>query len=820
MARTLLVSIIGDSASLERSLARSDAAASGFGSRLGGLAKMATLALGAGALGGLALVLDKSVKAAMAGQVSQAALNTALKNTHQSVAAMTPALSAAEDGARKLGFADDLSREALAKLEVATGSTKAAVSDLGVAEDIARFKHVDLTAAAQMLAQAMTGSQRAVKQLGIVIPTVTTNADALKRTSEDLTTVSGRAALAHAQLLDKMATGNAIIQAVTDKVHGQADAFAGTAAGGMAQFQAGLSHMEESIGNALLPILQSAVAWVNSNWPQIQAVFQAVFSAIGSAINAVKPYFDTFAGWVQAAVAVVAANWPQIKNVISSVMNAIGQIIDNVVSVVKAIWAQFGDTILSVLERSFNAVKQVFVDAFNIIKSVFQAFSDLFQGKWGALWNDIKSIVSNAFNAVVTVIKTVALNLLDEAIAVGKAIIQGILKGLEALGKLVLNALKAIGTALLAIPGLILDAVLAIGKAIIDGIVNGMGDIVSTIGGKLKSGLDSAINFVKSGFGIFSPSKVTAEQLGKPLALGVLEGWVDGSIGLPSTMSASLTKAIQAAQAVVAASKTSFTAAFGGLTSIADQMFSGITGSAQTPAGKQIASLTASHDWNALQDTATQAQLALTAAQAGGDPATVIAAQNTLNEALYQQQIAALQMRATEEQKNLDATNAVKQLAFDKALAALQDHLAKGKTATKTAMSEIEALLRKYGVTFGAVGSDMGTAWVQGLKDAITAAAKHGGSLASVLKQQADSINVPHAATGGYVAQTGLAVIHRGENVVPAGGGMMGGANVSVTVNGFVGNEAQLATQIVGMINKAALGSGGILRERAIAYGT
>jgi hypothetical protein len=65
------------------------------------------------------------------------------------------------------------------------------------------------------LAQAMTGSQRAAKQLGIVVMPVTKNMDALKASHVDLTTASGRAEEAHAKLLDKMATGQAVIDATT-----------------------------------------------------------------------------------------------------------------------------------------------------------------------------------------------------------------------------------------------------------------------------------------------------------------------------------------------------------------------------------------------------------------------------------------------------------------------------------------------------------------------------------------------------------------------------------------------------------------------------
>src|SRR5439155_513967 len=130
--------------------------------------------------GGLAFGLEKSAKAAIEGQADQARLDAALRTTHQSITAMTPALEAAEAASRKLGFTDNDTRLSLARLEVATGDTKKATTDLALAEDIARLKKVDLATATQTLTSTLGGNARAAKSLGIILLPVTTNMDALK----------------------------------------------------------------------------------------------------------------------------------------------------------------------------------------------------------------------------------------------------------------------------------------------------------------------------------------------------------------------------------------------------------------------------------------------------------------------------------------------------------------------------------------------------------------------------------------------------------------------------------------------------------------
>src|SRR5207247_544377 len=170
--------------------------------QVGKVAGVAGLALA----GSLVVGLEKSAHAAIEGQVSQAALDTALKNTGQSLAAMKGPLEDAEAASRKLGFTDDDTRAALAKLETATGDTGKSIKDLALAEDIARFKHVDLDAATKMLTGTLAGNTRSAKALGLVLVPVTANMDALKAKYKELGEAIPPAEAAQAKLLDKQAT--------------------------------------------------------------------------------------------------------------------------------------------------------------------------------------------------------------------------------------------------------------------------------------------------------------------------------------------------------------------------------------------------------------------------------------------------------------------------------------------------------------------------------------------------------------------------------------------------------------------------------------
>lgn len=409
MSRKLEVEILGDASSLGRAFNRSSTETQSLGSHFGSLAKTALLAGGAAGIAGLTVGIDKSIHAAIAAQASQARLDQAFKAVGLSAAASKDGIDKAEASSRKLGFTDDATRQSLGSLIIATGNVHKSMTDLAVAQDIARFKGVGLEDATKMLTMAMTGSQRAAKQLGISVSPVTTNVDALKASTVDLTTATGKAELAHAKLQDKMATGQAVIDAVSAKVHGQADAFSGTAAGAMEQFHAQLGHIEESLGTLLLPAL-TAIANFLSN-----TILPAFSSVAGNIGNRVQPVFhalwqfftvnilpilkelkDVFTTAVEKIGAVVQAHMPEIRQVFGN----LGAVIKDIASVAIPILKFAFDTVLPAALRVVIPVLKLASDG---LKSVFDVAAWVGKHIGAAIGGII-----DAFNSIIGVLQSIA----------------------------------------------------------------------------------------------------------------------------------------------------------------------------------------------------------------------------------------------------------------------------------------------------------------------------------------------------------------------------------------------------------------------------
>lgn len=135
-------------------------------------------------------------------------------------------------------------------------------------------------------------------------------------------------------------------------------------------------------------------------------------------------------------------------------------------------------------------------------------------------------------------------------------------------------------------------------------------------------------------------------------------------------------------------------------------------------------------------------------------------------------------------------------------------------------------LEKKFGLVSGAVdalGGAFMAAWNNGIKPALnfilggielylkamampfTLLNKIPG-IGSLIPDGLANIRLPRLDVGGTVLQTGLAVVHRGEVVSPAGGGIAGGGggtNVTVNVFGSVTSERELVDSIhAGLLRK------------------
>jgi len=251
-SRTLKLSILGDVNNLNKNLKGASADVDTFGDKIGKAGKMigAAFAAAAVAAGALAIKIGiEGVKAAIEDEKAQTQLALALEN---STGATKAQIAATESQILKMslasGVADDDLRPALGRLVRSTGDTAKAQELLAQALDISTATGKPLETVAAALSKGFDGNTAALGKLGIGL-------SAAELKTMTFTDVQGK---------------------LTELFGGAAAANAETYAGKIARVQVAFSEAKETLGSALLPILDKLLGFINQNaLPAIEAFTKA-----------------------------------------------------------------------------------------------------------------------------------------------------------------------------------------------------------------------------------------------------------------------------------------------------------------------------------------------------------------------------------------------------------------------------------------------------------------------------------------------------------------------------------------------------------------
>ena len=290
----------------------------------------------AAAIGGLAVALGDATKAAMEDAASQAELARTLRT---STGATDKAIASTEEWisqqGKLLGFTDDELRPALANLTRATGSIEEAQKAAGLAMDISAAKGVSLESVSNALAKAYGGNYKALQTLSPEVREM----------------IKGGASL------------DEVMAKLSGTFSGSATTAANTTAGQFKRLGIAMNETKESIGTALLPVIEAALpilqkfgAWAQDN----PGAFVAIAGAIGgvalaiTAVNiamALNPFSAIAAGIALLVAGVVVAynKFEGFRNVVRNVVNGIASYFEFMVNA----WI----TAINVVIRGINLVK-------------------------------------------------------------------------------------------------------------------------------------------------------------------------------------------------------------------------------------------------------------------------------------------------------------------------------------------------------------------------------------------------------------------------------------------------------------------------------
>jgi hypothetical protein len=328
--RALTLKLIADIDQFNKNLNKGSTEVEGFGDKISKFGKMAAAAFAAAAVAAAAyagkLAID-GVKAAIEDEAAQVRLAAALENatgaTRDQIAAVEEQITKT---ALATGVADDQLRPALQRLAISTGDTAEAQKLLNLALDIAQATGKPLEAVANSLGRAYDGNTTSLGRLGIGL-----SAAELKTMS--FTEVQGR---------------------LSELFGGAAAKNAETFEGRMARLRVAFDEAKETIGFALLPIIERLVDFiVNQVVPNFQK-FASAFDPIKKAIMDNKESFQTLFNFIGDYVI------PILTTLAGGALRVVGEVFGKIISIIGAAI----DKISAFVESVKNMVNAV-ISAYN-----------------------------------------------------------------------------------------------------------------------------------------------------------------------------------------------------------------------------------------------------------------------------------------------------------------------------------------------------------------------------------------------------------------------------------------------------------------------
>ncbi len=204
---------------------------------------------------------------------------------------------------------------------------------------------------------------------------------------------------------------------------------------------------------------------VDAVWQALQVLFDFVirnWKTIGLVL--IAPFLPFIA-----LAALVIANWQKVVDFFAGIGAFIADAFNSFIN------SGFGTALIDFVTSTFNNIVQVVTGVLDILRGILKVFTKLYSGEWGEMWDGIKQVVQGVWEVISGIIQQ------------GINLVSSILKiGFEAMKAVVSNVLDNIVQFFLDLPGRIIStivsiakAAVAVGKAIIQGIADGITGAVS-----------------------------------------------------------------------------------------------------------------------------------------------------------------------------------------------------------------------------------------------------------------------------------------------------------------------------------------------------
>jgi phage-related protein len=313
-----------------------------------------------------------------------------------------------------------------------------------------------------------------------------------------------------------------------------------------------------AIKKALTPIVEL----VKNVFAMLQGLIAQLFELVGSIlakiIDWIAPVITIIGNFLSDVITVLGTIIGYIAKLLTPLINGIGKIISTILECLQKIWNTLSDALSPAFEAIWKVVSKIFETIGNLLQTIVDALSpaiDALAEAFGVILDAVASIVSAVVDALAPVIQVIAealggiITVLAEIVG---AVVDALAPAIKLIGDVlgaifgviakivnlvcgvlkpvidvICGALKAIGDVINnifnGVKNLTSKAV-ETGKNIIQGIGTGIKNAATGLWNGIKNIGNNIVNGFKNFFGIHSPSKLMASEIGEYLPAGIDEG--------------------------------------------------------------------------------------------------------------------------------------------------------------------------------------------------------------------------------------------------------------------------------------------------------
>ncbi len=262
-----------------------------------------------------------------------------------------------------------------------------------------------------------------------------------------------------------------------------------------------------------ISVVNSLITGIQQNLPALMEGAIQIVTSIGNAIITMLPQILTIAmQLIQTLINGIIIMLPQI---IQMGMQLITQLILGIAQMLPQLIPQAINAIITIVNGLLDNIDM-------LIDAAIQLILGLADGLINALPILIEKVPEIIMKLVTALIKN-APKILEAGVQLIVKLVEGVGSVLGKLGQMAGTIIQTIWDGLKSLPSKMLE----VGKNLIQGIWNGISNAVGWLWDKISGFCSGIVDKIKGFFGIHSPSKVFADEVGKFLALGLGEGFDD-----------------------------------------------------------------------------------------------------------------------------------------------------------------------------------------------------------------------------------------------------------------------------------------------------